>query len=469
MTINMKKISFKNIGILILVLLVMGSCKKWIDTEINNDPDNPVEVTMGTLLPAIEARLAFTSVGGNDVCRTTSLWIQQLDGIARQSQDETNYRLRAGDVNNLWNDAYAGHGADLQVYLDYAEAAGSPHNLGVGQVLLATTLGFTTDVFGDMPYSEAFQGTDNLKPSFDSQESIYNEIMSLLDQAISNLGGDDESGVGIQGDYLYDGDEGMWLKAAYALKARYTLHLSKRNDNAYSQAMGYLANAFTSNDDDMQFNYGAGDTESNPLYQFMRDRGDVVMCATFIDLLKDRLDPRLTVFALPDGNGEYTGSEVGSGNADVSLPGPAIAGATAPTYFVSYQELLFIKAECQLETGAGDAAVRATLVEALEASLEKYGVYDAAYVTGYEAGLAAASGAALRTEIFTHKYIALCYQMEAFNDWRRSANLIGLSPNPVGAINTIPRRFPYPTDEVVYNPDNTPIVQISDRVWWDVN
>jgi hypothetical protein len=56
----------------------------------------------------------------------------------------------------------------------------------VGKVLLAATLGMVTTVWGDVPYSDAFS-TANLSPAYDSQESIYQSIGSLLDEAIVDL------------------------------------------------------------------------------------------------------------------------------------------------------------------------------------------------------------------------------------------------------------------------------------------
>ena len=104
----MKKIRFKYIGVLLLVALALGSCKKWINTDINNNPDAPSDVPMSSLVPAIEANMAYTLIGGNDYSRVTSEWMQYYQGIARQSQGESNYIWHDGDVDNVWNIAYAG-------------------------------------------------------------------------------------------------------------------------------------------------------------------------------------------------------------------------------------------------------------------------------------------------------------------------------------------------------------------------
>jgi hypothetical protein len=61
------------------------------------------------------------------------------------------------------------------------------------------------------------------------------------------------------------------------------------------------------------------------------------------------------------------------------------------------------------------------------------------------------------------------YNSESFVDWRRTG-FPTLTPNPDAATQEIPRRFPYASDPITYNPNtpdlgNEPLWQ---RVWWDV-
>ncbi len=469
---NIMKKFIKNIGLLFLMVLVLGSCSKWIDPDLNINPDEPDEVTMVTLMPVIQARMAFTIVGGNDMTRTQSIWLQHLCGVSRQSMSEGNYQLRAGDVNNLFNATYAGSMMDIVKLQNYAEAADpvAYHYRGAGNILMALALGLSTDVWNAIPYTEAFQGEANITPKYDSQADLYVTVKTLLHNGIADLQKTDESGLPLDGDYFFGGDVDAWIRAANSLLARYTLHLSKQDGSAWAEALTFLNAGISSNDEDMQFNYGTAATNSNPFYQFMRDRGDVRMGSYFIDTLKARFDPRLPVFAELAACGEYVGAVMEAPSDTASAPGVAIAAPDAPTYLVTYQEMLFIKAECQYKTGVDEATVKATLVEALSASLEKYGVYEQVYIDGYALALAAISGNALYDEIFFQKYVALIYQAETWVDWRRSENVIGLVRNQNGETDEIPRRFPYPTDEVTYNaqPEQDGVT-ITDRVWWDGN
>ncbi len=460
----MKNINIRIIGVLVAAMLIFSGCKKWIDTDINVNPDAPADVPMNTILPAAQAGMAFVAIGGTDMCRVTSIWMQQLQGIVRQSQATAAYNLKEGDVNNQWNSTYSESMMNLKKIMEKAGTS-HPHYLGVAQVLMANALGIATDVWNDIPYSEAFQGADNFTPKFDNQEQIYNTIQTLLTDAIANLTieGNTEP---VDGDLMYGGDLEKWVKAAWALKARYSLHLSKISPaTAYANALAALPNGFTSNGDDLEFVFDAS-PNANPLYQFMNERsGDITMHAYFINMLLQRFDPRLPVYATTDVNGGYSGNGPGEDNPDVSLPGDAVASETSPVPFISYAECMFIKAECEFATGAGDAAVRASLYAGVEASMDKHGVLNPIYMAAYDSVLQTMTGPVLMNEIMTQKYIALYYQAEIFSDWRRTG-LPVITPNVQGL--EVPRRFPYPTEEITYNPNTPAYGSIWTRVWWDV-
>ena len=473
----MKNRIIYKLGIFILVAMVFSSCEKWIDTDINVDPDAPAAVSMDLIMPVIQARVGFNIVGGNDVARTQAIWMQYYTGVARQSQSEGSYILRAGDVNNLWGDVYAGALMDIK-QLHALSAGGSPHMDGAADVLQAIVLGAATDVWGDIPYSDALQGTANIKPAFDTQQEIYVAIQSLLDGAIGNLS-EANSTFPLDGDIIYGGDRALWIKAAYALKARYALHLSKRNGNsAYVEALSYLDNAISMNLENMAYYYNSNDyTNGNPAWLFQEDRGgDAVMGYFFIEKLRELNDPRLPQYALPIEEeivyddviypvGDYFGSPAGEPVAGSSLPGPAIAGSDTPTPIITYAEVLFIRAECEYQTGAAEAVVKATLKAAVAASLEQYGVMDQAWLDNLETTWG--SGDDLFKEIMMQKYLALGYQTETFVDFRRTDNVIGLEVNPESSSNVFPRRYPYATDPVTYNPNTPANVDIFQSVWWD--
>ena len=468
------------IMLFVLLVVVLGSCSKWIDTDMNINPDAPADVPMNLILPTVQARLAFDVVGSNDVTRPQSLWIQQTTGIARQSQAEGAYSFRSGDVNNLWGNVYAGVLMDAKQLINKAVELESPHFEGVGWVLTAVTLGISTDNWGSIPWSEALLGDENLTPVFDSQESVYAAVQSCLDKGITLLSTPASANkVALSGDIIYGSNTAKWVAAAYALKARYAIHLSKRDDGAYQEALGYLNNAFTSNAGNMYYYYGSGDVNNaNPLYLFMMDRGDIRMSWVVTEAMTLTSDPRLPMFATPiDADleingvtypaGSYVGAPIDQPIDGASHPGPGLASSNTSTPFITYAELAFIKAEALYKTSDEPGAKQA-FKDGLEASLNEYGVFDQVWLDDASLLIDALSDETLFEAIMSEKWIALMYNSEAFVDWRRTG-YPELTPNPLATIQEIPRRFPYATDAITYNP-NTPDLgnePLWIKVWWD--
>ena len=477
----MKQNIITKFGLFILIALAFTSCNKWIDTVINVDPDSPADVPMNLLLPSVEARFAFTLVEGNDGLRTLTLWDQQMTGIARQSQAEGAYSFRSGDANNNWGALYGGFLMDAKKLMEKAQdpVSASPYYEGAAKVITAAGLGYASDLWGDIPYSEALQGSDNLTPKFDSQESIYAAIQSLLDDAITLFSQPASANIfPMEGDIIYNGDAAKWIKACYALKARYALHLSKVNGaSAYTTALADISKAMTSNDDNMNYAYSSTSNDNgNPLFLFMSDRGDIRVSYRLVNILSQDNDPRLPAFAAPiDAGitvkgvdypaGSYVGAPIDQPTDGASAPGPGIASRNSPTTIISYAEVKFMEAECKYQTG-DEPGAKSALKAGIAASLNQYGVFDQTWFDAKSAEVDATSGTDLFKLIMNQKWVALTYSFEAYNDWRRTGEP-ELTPNPLASGKEIPRRFPYPTDALTYNPNTPQNVTIWDHIWWD--
>lgn len=452
----------KTAGLSLVFVFSLSSCEKWIDTSLNTDPDAPADVPMNLMLPAIEQALGY-EMTGNEIVRTTNIWMQQFDGVDRQSFTEARYQLLPGDVNNLWNGFYPSILMNAKVLVNKAEQTEgkeSPHNAGVARVIIATTLGIATDLFGDMPFSEAFRGNENiLKPKFDSQEKIYDTLFTILDEAIANLSSATNL-VAVGGDVVYSGSVDKWKKAAYSIKARHLLQLSLVNGNAaYTDALAAAANGFASNADDYMVPWNADN--HNPIFQFMEQRTDIRMCATLIDMMKANDDPRLPFYAYEDEDGEYTGSISCSENADASKPGPYIAGATAPSVIMSYAELKFIEAEANFGLGRTVPAQAAFEAAVAASVLKVTGNANTAWLNANIVGVPVTLEL-----IMNQKYIASFGTNQAYADYRRTGFPSLLVPEGA-VIPAMPVRFPYGQEEITYNGENVPTVTLSTKLWWD--
>jgi hypothetical protein len=104
----MKRIIFKHFTLLaIIVSLLTTSCEKWIDSEVNVDPDSPQEVYAALVLSSTQLNLAWI-YQGFDYSGTLGLWLQYYEGIDRQAYGTYNYTYSSDDCNNFYGSLYAG-------------------------------------------------------------------------------------------------------------------------------------------------------------------------------------------------------------------------------------------------------------------------------------------------------------------------------------------------------------------------
>jgi hypothetical protein len=454
----------KKIGLFLLLAVVISSCDKWIDTDMNVSPNNPADVTMPLLLPSTQAAIAYTY--GGDMTRYQGMWMQHLSGVDRQSFATERYSILDSDINNLWNTLYGGALKNLLILQEKAEAQDARHYLGVAKVMNAFAMMNIASVWGDVPYSEALRGETNMKPSYDSQEMVYNAINTMLTEAITHFGESNPSGVAVPGaaDLIYKGDIAKWTALAKTLKVRHALHLEKRN------GMGPVRDAINAGgliaaDGDFQFNFGAASAEWNPRYQFDTERGDIRVAKKVVDLMAATGDPRMSrYFRLhPDAtNPDFVGSGPGEALTLASYIGPGYASQTSPVFFMTHFELKFIEAEAFFGNDNGRAATAYN--DAVKASLAKHGVSD----PDWEAEHAAETASSITlNKIMEGKFIAMFLSLETWTDWRRTGTpSLSLPANAV--LTETPRRYIYPTDENLYNTDNVPAgVGPTTRVWWD--
>lgn len=443
------------IVILILASLIAIACNQWIDTNLNVDPTSPMNVPGKTVLPTTQAGIAY--VIGGDVNRFVGCITQQFFGADRQHAGIYQYIIKEDDLNNAWNTMYAGPMMDLKFLMTWGKENNSPYYSGIAKVLMAVSLGMWTDLIGDIPYSQAFKGIDNLKPGYDTQEQIYNSIQSLLDEAITDLQSTSSVFKPTTDDMMYGGSTSKWIKAAYTLKARFYLHLKE-----YDKALTALANGFTSNDDDLQFNFTDKETEANPLYQFDQQRNDIRMGPKLMEMMNTFNDPRRPFFANTNENGEYD---------NTSPLGPFYASINSPVPFITFVEAKFIEAECQLAKGNPDLAYQA-YQDAIMASMAKVGISDNDAENYWnQTSVSVGSTNLTLQNIIDQKYIACFFSSEVYTDWRRT-NFPTLTPV---SGNQIPRRFPYPQSERTFNLENLlkaapnagdPNFKFQ-KLWWD--
>ncbi|CAH0189116.1 MULTISPECIES: SusD/RagB family nutrient-binding outer membrane lipoprotein [unclassified Pedobacter] len=464
-----------------LLLLSFSSCKKFLD--INQDPNNPLKVQESLILTPVELYTTTQIVGGYPSI-TTAYWTQQL-ALNQESPNIDTYRITPTDVNNTWSfDLYPAIFYNLRNMISDADKKSNTSYSGVGKILLAYNLAVCTDLWGDIPYTQAFNSLNGLKPVYDSQESIYKVIQTTLDDAIVKLNTPNTNKAMGGDDLIYEGKLAAWKKFAYTLKARYYLRLSKAAGyNAATQAdlaLTALQNGFTSNADNAMITYAGGAKAENPWYQnTLPGAGGVVLSSNFVDMLKLNNDPRLPIMANPGSDNDYVGRTSGTaaatdpatyatvgivygGDVDGDENKQKIAQA-APVYLATYAEALFIKAEATLYK-SGAAAATPIYNSAIAAHMDMLNVSAADKATYLAAHATLDPSVPLKT-IIDEKYIADFLSLEVYNDWRRTG-YPALSVVQNAFKPYIPQRFPYPSQEITSNPQPQQSIATSTKVWW---
>jgi hypothetical protein len=450
--------------------------------EINKNINDPSDMVSRLIITDAMTASAF-SVAGGDFNFYASIYIEHNAGIWGQLY---NADIRAAEpsssttYNNAWNAVYANL-YSLKVIREKCSEGGSEegnyHTLGIAQILTAYNLAALTDVMGDVPWSEAVQPGVIFTPVLDSQEDIFNDIFSLLDDAISNL--DKESvypSLGDQ-DLIYGGDTEMWKKFAYGLKARYTMRLSLMAPS-YGEVITFANQSFTSSAEQAQFNYN-GNTSQSPFYSLYIDRDYYGASQSLHDKLVERNDPRDDVFFMthPDAGGDLVFAPNGTANqVQGSYSISAISTITAPTYLLSYHEIEFLKAEAYVRNNnlaLADSALRLAVTAAFQKVNIGLTAADANdyFITSVRPKFTADP----LSEVMNQKYIAFFEEeaIEAYNDYRRlramGDNVINLD-NPLNT-NYFPLRFSYGSEDVTTNKnirdaygDGTYVY--SENVWW---
>lgn len=443
-------------GVVVAAAFCVGATACSDITGINTNPNGPTDVPPPSILSGI-IQTAVNSTAGTNQVRYGGLWVQFYSEI--QYRDEDKYLVRPGTDGN-WG-FYSGALEDAQTMIDKGTADEVPNWDAVGRIMKSFMFDAMTDAMGDLPYSEALQGNDNLQPTYDSQQSIYAGMFADLKQASDEI---NPSGLGFDtGDLLYDGDMTQWRKFANSLRLRLAMHLSNVDaGTAQSEAQAAVAaGVFTSNDDNATLMYLAASPNQNGIYTNAISRDDYGMSKTFVDSLLSLNDPRLPIFADPNtAAGVYEGLPNGLNDGE----GPDLStisriGAywrktpNAPLSLQTYAEVLFAEAEAaQRGWISGDPA--ALYTSAIRASMEQYGIEEAdidAYLAQPRVQYSAATGL---TQIAYQKWIALYMQgFEAWTEWRRT-RIPHLVPGPRATLPDIPERLPYADNEAVLNKAN---------------
>jgi hypothetical protein len=527
--------NFRLFAIGALVAFIMPACDKGFE-EMNKNPNAFTEPVIGSLFSATIVRHAGVGDGntlypnskqaGSFVQYFSSLNAFQWTGVKYLYQGKADYN------NGLWNTAFNTELKETQQIINLTKGKTDMINqYNIARIWRVQILHRVTDMYGDMPYSEAASGLNGIyKPKYDKQVDIYADMLKELEEAAKAL--DATKASYGTADFVYGGAPAKWKTFAYSLMLRLGMRMTKvdpakaelwvkkaiaggvMQSNADIAKLAHTSASGTNwNWDSRQLQTAEGVPPS------AQGRGFSKLNKTLIDHLQATKDPRLPFYAtlwrgnisiselaensdpakqkgLP-GDYDYTtiANLIPNWNADMQrdfseINIHTIAHLDAPTTFQSYAEVEYLLAEAALR-GWGPGTAKEHYEKGVTAHLAATSLYPNAALSIPDAASAAASYLAANPynatatfneqmrQIHTQVWVSLFGQMnniESFANWRRTGYPVLIPTNYPGneTGGVIQRRLRYPDAEAALNTVNYNAAIAAQgpdlfltRIWWD--
>ena len=233
-----------------LIAFSVSSC----DLDINNDPYAVTDLDLSQLLTAVEYEISASFAEGSYLNANFSAYTQHT-----VSREIDNYSLipSYSTLGNTWDNIYIYGIKNADALIDRANEASLSYYAGIGRVLRAYAYLNLTDLFGDIPYSEAnVPGIEF--PKADKSADIYNALLVELNQALKDFtateGNSSRPGTN---DLFYNGNITKWIKATNTLKLKLLTQsrLAKDEINNWKAELDSLIaeDNFIGNGEDLQF------------------------------------------------------------------------------------------------------------------------------------------------------------------------------------------------------------------------
>lgn len=463
------------------IAVVLTSCSKELE-RINKNPNEATSAQPDYLLTNGIKSNVDTYWGTDASMETSLLYVQYWAKI--QYTDPDKYIPAATSIQTIWNNFYAQGVEDFSTLIQLGDTLHNPNYKAVGIIMRSWIFQVLTDLYGDVPYSQAANIEKYLTPKYDNQRDIYLGLLAELKTAAGLISTTDNA---IGGDVLYNGDMNKWKKFANSLRLRIALRIADKEFDAAKAVFDEIgadnSGLIATNAENAQLVYLASPNQ-NPVAKNRETRSDYRISKTVVDLLRAYNDPRLAIYgAVPRDtntvvgitNGLPTDSASKLGFNKTSDVGAVFTATTAPAVIFNYAELLFIKAEAaQRGLLSGDAAD--LYRQAVTASLKQYNLSDVAVATYLAQTSVAYDAANYRKSIGEQKWLALFGEgLEGFAEWRRLDYPV-LKPAYAGVLDgKMPLRLTYPSAEQALNGANYKAAvanqgadQLVTRLWFDV-
>ena len=474
----------------------MSSCEKMLE-DARIDPD-----TVAT----VDDKGLFATATRELFLQTTDISVIRFAGMYGHyfvsGSDFRKADLYLDGFNDRYEEIYEKSYGDVIRYTEetlYLTSTGDTKNeVRHAMADVISVIGFAriTDGFGDIPYTEGGKGKidENILPKYDSQESIYHDLVKRLGESIDVLKSANPDDAYDEADFIYGNDMDKWVRFANSMRLRLAMRM-RFADEAFSRetVTKCLAEPLM---ETVEHDAWMIDTEDpgNEWYYARVSSPRVKLSELFINTLKDNNDPRLPIFASIDKDGGYSGQLngiddayfAGSGFYDRSDMGLALSSQDSKHYLMTASETWFLLAEVALAYDGDDTKANEYYRKGIITSLNQWSVSTLDTNDFMNSPIASLSGdkAHMEEQIGDQLWIALTPNYyEGWAHVRRTGFPKAASAQRTKAILSkgvtngyIPNRFKYSSFEISNNGENVQIAidrqgpnKIDTPIWWDKN
>jgi hypothetical protein len=463
----------------------ISSCDKVDFGDTNVNPNQTTEpITSALLTNALSAIGNRTFDAGG---------VSTIGGMYAQFYSETQYTetSRYAKTTNNWDGFYSGVLYDLQNIINYnSDPATAPkaaingsnaNQIAVARILKAYNFWQLTDIWGDLPYSEALKGQGRIP--YDTQEAVYKDLLKELKEAVDQFDG----GLAPKGDILFSGNVPAWKRFANSVRLIMALRISKADAATgkaeFASALAHPAGVIDDNSENAMLAYPGGNY-LNPFYGYynVTKRDDYGVAATLLNKLNAQGDLRNTKYGsstvgFPYGLTRDNAVTFANGNTNYArFLAAGATPATAPVQVITAAHVYLARAEAAFLTWTGEN-VENMYTKGIEASWLEWGINNPGSLQNFLAHPDVdLGGGEILKKIASQQWTA--FYPNGWQAWsvQRKTGFPVLAPAP--GLTTIPRRLAYGTNEPQLNPDNYKVAAarynangVDDsqfaRVWWD--
>lgn len=465
------------LGLLTIALIISVTflgCNKLTESYVKGYEDDPL---LPSSAPAVKifagAQAAFIEFYEAFPSQLAAVWAQQATGADRQFASFDVYNITANDFSNDWFLAYTRVLTNLKIAQAKAQEEGLLNIYGAAKILEGIHMGTVAALWGDVPYSEAAQPEKTLTPKYDNQIDVYNAAIAAIDEGIQVLTQNPASLA--QDLYSTGGSTAKWIKAGYSAKARYLMHLARKDNYpaaVLDQVIQAALNGITSTTrtgtppaagygaDDLVFTHGSTyQGNMNLWYSFLvQDRSG------YLRALKCFAVKMLGARGTAE-SGRFNYYFTADSN-DLRTTGTAAYAVNAYFPVIRASETLLLLAEAYARKNDLTNAVNYLNL----AKTYNNNIFGTTLKNNYTTADFATQQDLLQ-EIFNEMYLSLMHQVEVFNFLRRidyqiqykdaTGQVVRLTPKRG---DQFPQRLFYPQSEVSTNP-NIPWIQTASDLY----